>query len=46
MRTREEIKTQANKINGILPGIPSVSKMLALILEVLLDIREADAPKP
>jgi hypothetical protein len=41
MKTREEIKEQAKSINGTMPGIPNITKMLYLVLEVLLDIREA-----
>lgn len=31
---------QAKKHSGMMPGIPGVAKLLALILEVLLDLRE------
>lgn len=41
MKTREEIKEQGRKINGTFPGIGGVVSMLYLILDVLLDIREA-----
>lgn len=41
MKTREEIKEQAKDIRGSIPGIPNITQMLYLMLEVLLDIREA-----
>ena len=41
MKTREEIKERAMKINGTFPGIGGATNMLYLVLEVLLDIREA-----
>jgi hypothetical protein len=41
MKTREEIKEQAKSINGLAPGINGPTRMLYLVLEVLLDIREA-----
>jgi hypothetical protein len=40
MKTREEIKERVKKIDGIAPGIGGPTHMLALVLEVLLDIRE------
>jgi hypothetical protein len=40
MRTREEIQEHAKSINGAMPGIPNVTRMLAIVVEVLLDIRE------
>ncbi len=44
MRTHSEVAEQAKSINCTIPGIPSVTRMLALVLEVLLDIREKVAP--
>jgi hypothetical protein len=41
MKTREEIKEQARGIGGTMPGIPNITRMLALMLEVLLDIRDS-----
>ena len=40
MRTREQIQEHAKSINGTMPGIPSMTRMLAVVLEVLLDIRD------
>jgi hypothetical protein len=40
MRTREEITFRAKDLNGMMPGIGNITRMLALLLEVLLDIRE------
>jgi hypothetical protein len=41
MRTREEISEQAKALNGTFPGIPNITRMLAIVVELLLDIREA-----
>jgi hypothetical protein len=46
MRTSEEINKEAKAINGSFPGIPSIARMLALVVEVLLDIRDAKIPEP
>lgn len=40
MKTREEIKEQAKSINGTMPGIGGATRILALVLELLLDIRD------
>jgi hypothetical protein len=40
MKTREEIMERAQSVNGTMPGIPNVTRMLALVLEVMLDIRD------
>lgn len=40
MRTREEIQEHAKSLNGTMPGIPNVTRMLALVVELLLDIRD------
>jgi hypothetical protein len=40
MRTREEIQEHAKSLNGMTPGIPNVTRMLALVVELLLDIRD------
>ena len=41
MKTRSEIIERAKAINNAAPGISGPTRMLALILEVLLDIRDA-----
>jgi hypothetical protein len=40
MKTTDEIKQRAKKIDGVFPGISGVTHMLHLVLEVLLDIRD------
>jgi len=41
MKTRDDITARAKAINNAAPGISGPTRMLALILEVLLDIRDA-----
>lgn len=40
MREREEITKQAEKYTGITGGMPGITRILFVILEVILDIRE------
>jgi hypothetical protein len=41
MKTREEIKERADHLRGTFAGVSGATNMLYLVLEVLLDIREA-----
>lgn len=40
MKTREEIMERAKKIDGSFAGISGATRMLAIVVELLLDIRE------
>ena len=40
MRSREEIQEHAKSLNGMMPGVPNVTRMLAIVVELLLDIRD------
>ena len=40
MRSRKEIQEHAKSLSGMMPGIPSVTRMLAIVVELLLDIRD------
>jgi hypothetical protein len=41
MRTREQIEDDAKFHSKGMPGIPAVTYMLKIVVEILLDIREA-----
>jgi hypothetical protein len=45
MRTRQEIQEHVKSLNGSMPGIPNVTRMLAIVVELLLDIRDEDREK-
>lgn len=40
MRTREELATESKSYRGLTGGLIGITKMLVLVLEVLIDIRE------